>query len=304
MESDHDFSVNELKKALKEAGSPWEVKETRISSLSNEEKRLYLGATPPEHLDETSEHEVDHRSDFVLPRNYDLRNDNGKNFVTPPKDQNKCRSCVAFGAIGAVESTLKKQNNDPNYAIDISEAHLFFCIAHDLGKNCSTGWWPDAALNAFKSQGVVEEVCYPYMDGLAVKDCSGLKLTPGKAKYQVSSVVKLSSDAAIKDWIVNYGPATACFEVYSDFYYYGSGVYRHVSGEKDGIHCVPIVGYSDDEGCWICKNSWDEDRWGDKGFFKIAYGQCRIESLNGNYGAKGVTVSIIHAREQEHSVVK
>ena len=30
-------------------------------------------------------------------------------------------------------------------------------------------------------------------------------------------------------------------------------------------------------GCWIAKNSWGPS-WGDHGFFRIAYGQCAIES--------------------------
>jgi C1A family cysteine protease len=37
------------------------------------------------------------------------------------------------------------------------------------------------------------------------------------------------------------------------------------------------VGYDDPNGCWICKNSWNTT-WGEQGFFRIAYGECGIES--------------------------
>jgi hypothetical protein len=38
-----------------------------------------------------------------------------------------------------------------------------------------------------------------------------------------------------------------------------------------------VVGYDDDHGCWICKNSWGTG-WGEGGFFRIAYGQCGIDA--------------------------
>jgi len=43
-----------------------------------------------------------------------------------------------------------------------------------------------------------------------------------------------------------------------------------------GFHAVTVVGYDDEEGYWIAKNSWGTD-WGDAGWFKIAYGQCGID---------------------------
>jgi len=70
---------------------------------------------------------------------------------------------------------------------------------------------------------------------------------------------------------------SAALTVYNDFFSYSSGVYRHVSGEAAGGHCVCVVGYNDAGGYWICKNSWG-DGWGDDGFFRIAYGECGIDS--------------------------
>ncbi|MFP3952058.1 MAG: C1 family peptidase, partial [Candidatus Bathyarchaeia archaeon] len=72
------------------------------------------------------------------------------------------------------------------------------------------------------------------------------------------------------------GPVVAAFSVYTDFYNYESGIYRHTSGDYMGGHCVTIVGYNDVDGYWICKNSWGVD-WGEEGYFRIAYGECGIE---------------------------
>ena len=58
----------------------------------------------------------------------DWHNISGQNFVTPVKNQGGCGSCVAFGAVAAVESKVKILRG-ASYAIDLSEAHLFYCIA-------------------------------------------------------------------------------------------------------------------------------------------------------------------------------
>jgi hypothetical protein len=43
---------------------------------------------------------------------------------------------------------------------------------------------------------------------------------------------------------------------------------------------VSCVGYDDNQGCWICKNSWGTG-WGESGFFQIAYGQGKYPDGSG-----------------------
>lgn len=66
--------------------------------------------------------------------------------------------------------------------------------------------------------------------------------------------------------------------VMEDFGGYSGGIYEHEGPESEGDinHQVMIVGYNDDPGYWICKNSWGK-RWGERGFFRIFYGGCQIE---------------------------
>jgi hypothetical protein len=67
--------------------------------------------------------------------------------------------------------------------------------------------------------------------------------------------------------------------VFDDFQnFHGSDIYEH-PGSEQGYptnHLVTIIGYNDDPGYWICKNSWGTG-WGDNGWFKIAYDDCKIE---------------------------
>jgi hypothetical protein len=71
---------------------------------------------------------------------------------------------------------------------------------------------------------------------------------------------------------------------------YEEGTYEPGDPEYDTPfeknHCICIVGYEDDrnndqDGCWICKNSWGEE-WGMNGWFKIRYSDCQI-GMEGYY---------------------
>ncbi|HHF56404.1 MAG TPA: PKD domain-containing protein, partial [Thermoplasmatales archaeon] len=52
-------------------------------------------------------------------------------------------------------------------------------------------------------------------------------------------------------------------------------IYYHYYGKLRGYHAVVLVGYDDNEGYWICKNSWGYG--GLNGYFKIKYGECGID---------------------------
>jgi len=69
------------------------------------------------------------------------------------------------------------------------------------------------------------------------------------------------------------------FDVYSDFMNYKSGVYKHTTGYLEGGHAVKILGWGTEGGVnyWICANSWNTS-WGEQGYFRIAFGECGIDS--------------------------
>jgi C1A family cysteine protease len=271
-----------LQAAIDLADADWQAGVTSVSSLSDQEKRVLCGYVPGPGEASLEEQErlgsalynafqasVSNRIS-AYPAAYDLRTGG---FVTTVKNQANCGSCVAFGTIATIEATFRRQRNNANLAIDLSEAHLFYCYAKSKGFGCSTGWYPDQAME-FSKQGIVDEACYPYTPG--DQNCTLCSDWQNRL-VKISNYQKISNIAAMKDWIANHGALSACFTVYSDFYSYMGGVYSHVTGGIVGGHCVSIVGYDDNAGCWICKNSWGTG-FGEQGFFKIGYGQCGIES--------------------------
>ena len=61
--------------------------------------------------------------DTAIPSAYDLRNVDGKSYVTSIKNQNPWGTCWAHAAIGAMESNYLKKGGD---TLDLSEMHLAY----------------------------------------------------------------------------------------------------------------------------------------------------------------------------------
>ena len=205
---------------------------------------------------------------------FDLRQVSGGGYITPVKDQGNCGSCVAFGSTAAVEGTLRWQTRDPNLAVDLSEAQLFYCIAvAQQGRTCASGWFGSAALDAYRDIGIADNACFPYIAGnTACSPCANSKSRLTK----ITGWHTLTTAADMKAWLSTRGPLVTRLSVYDDFMHYTGGVYSPTSTTFLGGHCVCAVGYDDTNQCWICKNSWGTG-WGESGFFRIAYGQCGID---------------------------
>ena len=209
-----------------------------------------------------------------LPTSFDWRNVGGKNYITAVRDQADCGSCVAFGCLAAVEAGIRISRKNPGLDVDLSEADLFYCHVGVSGGNCHNGWRVTLALTCLLNSGTVDEKCFPYTPGdQACSKCADWQQRITK----IHNWHALTTPGAMKDWIANHGPVVTTFSVYEDFDSYQSGIYHHVQGAFRGGHAVCCVGYNETERFWICKNSW-RSGWGEKGFFRIAYGQVGIDA--------------------------
>lgn len=72
---------------------------------------------------------IDTQEGMSLPESFDLRNVDGKNYVTPVKSQGRWGTCWSFGSIAACESSIlyelsEKTGLSPdNFDVDLSELH-------------------------------------------------------------------------------------------------------------------------------------------------------------------------------------
>ncbi|MFH1424108.1 MAG: C1 family peptidase [archaeon] len=208
-----------------------------------------------------------------LPSEFDWRNYNGQNWNTPVKSQNGCGSCWAFAALASIEAKIKIARNDSNFNVDLSEQELVSdCL---LGHNCSGGW-SDNALEYVRTQGITDESCTPYIySNSACSRCPAYD----RRQWHIDSWGSVP-DSQIKEYIIAEGPLTTYLYMQSNNY--SNEIYRceNVTTYNENVgHGVSLVGYNDTGGYWIAKNSWGTS-WQDNGYFKIAYGNCRINEYN------------------------
>lgn len=271
--------MKDILKAIKEQKLEWEAGETSLSGLGENARKAYLGLQVDEdELQATAAaikaQEAMHafEADFLLPSQVDWRNKQG-DWTTPVKNQAGCGSCVSFGVCGTLEARMNIACRNPNLDQDLSEAHLFFC---GCGNCCGNGWNFAPALDFCKNTGVGLEAGFPYSDN--DQPCK-----QGISPFiKISGWTKLLTMADRKRVLSEKGPVVGGMAVYSDFYSYRSGVYKPTTENLAGYHAICVVGYNDEQECWICKNSWGPS-WGDGGWFKIGYGECGMDTSFGFY---------------------
>lgn len=213
-----------------------------------------------------------------VPSSFDWRHYEGKDWTTRIKDQGMCGSCYAFGIYSAMESCIKIKSNKPNLYIDLSEQFMVSCGTNWMGGifGCE-GAYLSSILDFIEIFGAIPESCLPYTSGNGfLPPCSDKCQDWEDFIYEIDGWGSVfPSQSSLKNALIQYGPLTTGMEIYENFLTYSNGIYNP-TGDFLGYHLVSIVGYNDDPGYWVCKNSWGRD-WGENGWFRIKYDVCEIE---------------------------
>lgn len=226
---------------------------------------LSAGAQEKRYADET----------LVLPSSFSWRDINGVDFTTPIRNQNPYPSCESFALVAAVETMVQFQVGFP-FNCDLSEAHLFFFS----GGNIIWGSYPENDTKFLKDYGVPDEVCWPYPHDLYQYPLNTTSPDWQDRTVKITDWSYLPADpVAIKTALLTNGPVPSYFLVYDDFVYFKKGIYQHRWGNTRGAHYMAIVGYNDDPGYWIVKNSWGTN-FQEDGWVNIKYGECGIGTIN------------------------
>ncbi|MFN7903955.1 MAG: C1 family peptidase [Pseudobdellovibrionaceae bacterium] len=262
-------NVEDLNQKLQQRGAGWTAKQTWLNQLTKAEAKKLMGLR--ENIGSEVEFEIEQTMTSRLPETVDWRNKENQNWISPIANQANCGSCVAFAAIGVLESQLNISSVLPNLNMRLSTQNLFACG----GGYCDRGWYPSAAASYLMKKGVVDEACHPYVSGATGKDvkCTASCADTNKRLFKISGFSTPSRGAtniaAVKQALQK-GPLMTTLTVYADFMVYAGGVYKHTTGEQMGGHAVSIVGYDDKEQAFIIRNSWGKE-WGEDGFGKVAY---------------------------------
>jgi hypothetical protein len=252
------LTLERLRDSLRARGARWSAASNGIASLPRDRRERYLGYVPGADeltLDErervaraTRAHATAAASPHAA---VDLRSTNGKSFVGPIRDQSGMPACVAFAIDAAVEGTLRLATGDPG--LSIRSPALVHALA---ATTCPT-----------------ELLHWMCRERIALRVLGAAK----PAQVRLHEWVHLVAADAMKAWITQRGPLIAAVAVHEDFYGYFNGVYHHIAGPLEGGHCVTVVGFDDAAGYWIAQNSWGT-RWGEDGWFRIAYGERGIDA--------------------------
>jgi C1A family cysteine protease len=160
----------------------------------------------------------------------------------------------------------------------LSPQELLSC---DVSNQGCKGGHLNNALDYIKSNGLVDEACFPYKADSDVK-CETMCAEPKRER--IDGFCLLYGEDDIKREILKNGPVIATTQIYSDFLTYKSGVYH--KGEEvpkfSGMHAVKLIGWGVENGSenepnkgnkyWIVENSWGSD-WGEKGYARVSTNQ-------------------------------
>eukprot|EP00127_Corallochytrium_limacisporum_P001074 Clim_evm12s37 gene=Clim_evmTU12s37 len=254
-----------------------------------------------------------------LPKNFDWRDVDGTNYVSPVRDQGQCGSCYTFASMAMLESRVRIQSENRLTPV-FSAQEAMDC--NTFGQGCAGGYPFEVAGRYAHDFGIVEEHCAPYTatDGTCAwkdlskegRDAQAAYASPDCPRWRtdefgyVGDFFGGSNEVLMMYELYHHGPITVGFEVHADLRLYSSGLYHHTGilpdakANGNGLkalydrpifnpketmnHAVTIVGYGIEkqtgERYWTVKNSWGE-KWGDHGYFKIRRGtdECGIESL-------------------------
>lgn len=101
----------------KKEGQPY-LNPLYVSYLElDEEKQKEQGQIPVAVIIDFIEEKQDIYGADEIPDSYDLRNVNGKNYITPVRDQGRLGLCWSFATMGSFESYLLKTSNTPYNAV-------------------------------------------------------------------------------------------------------------------------------------------------------------------------------------------
>jgi cathepsin C len=221
-----------------------------------------------------------------LPDRFDWRDVSGDSYVSPVRNQGGCGSCYAFSSMGMLEARYRLLTNNTKQPV-FSPQDVVSCSEYAQG--CEGGFPYLIAGKYGEDFGVVEETCYPYRaHDSTCREGDNCIRYHSTNYYYVGGYYGACSEEGMRAELVQNGPMSVSFEVYSDFQHYRGGIYRH-TGLEDKFnpweitnHAVLLVGYGEELGTkfWIVKNSWGET-WGEKGYFRIMRGvdETSIESM-------------------------
>jgi cathepsin L len=247
--------------------------------------------------------------------------------ITNMQNQNPCGSCWDFGALAGYESSYQIRNGEK---LDLSEQQVLDC--GNVG-SCKGGWhtkvW-DYMSNTgvvgesdYTSYSAVKNASCTLNSNL-----KGYKMVTWA--YVTEDTIpdtpnqRMPTTQELKEALVEYGPLAVTLLATSEFSGYTGGVFEEwrsagntyydswnkktFTVEGDGLmtgiddngkkyyavnHVVTLIGWDDNQGAWLIKNSWGNG-WGEEGGFGTEKGYAWVKYNTDNIGYAAAWVKASH----------
>jgi cathepsin L len=182
--------------------------------------------------------------------------------------------------VGAYEGNYLKINGGAATSNDASERHAQICSG---GGDCGGGF----AYKVFewmvsKNKNLANETSYPDNGTNGTCPTGAISTNYYAVAWGVvdpsGDIGKIAPVDKIKEAICKYGPIAASVNATALFQNYTNGTFFETAsnyGSPSSNHAIVLVGWDDDKGAWLMKNSWGTG-WGEDGYMWIKYNSNNI----------------------------
>jgi len=226
-----------------------------------------------------------------LPEAYSWTDVDGVDWLMPVRNQSRCGSCAAFGITSMLEIRVKQDLGAPTLEIDLSDSHCLTCS----GGSCDEGITLAQGISTLMNRGLPTEHCAPYTEAVGPvgdvtltacdEGCNGRE----RGRVYLRDVERISfangepldEQVHIMKEALLESPLLVRMTVWEDFHSYLSGVYEPLDPDPEtarAFHALLLVGYSDERGAWLARNSWGPG-WGLDGYLWLAYGASESHEI-------------------------
>lgn len=258
-----------------------------------------------------------------LPSKFDLRDINGRCYISPIRDQGETGMCQNFAAAVAAEASYNRHNNlyDENCCI---LSPMYMRWVYSGGSDTDMGLYHGLTksgvpwLGPTGQEGTCREEDFPFVSFL--DQMGGNSIPPSIQRESAKAAPRITfrrcglvypynyweTVNSIKRAIFKYGAVAGGIFNCSAFRAYRSGVYEDTwiyptklpYFDNMSNHAIALVGWDDNPpeggngGCWILRNSWGRS-WGENGYMRIRYFSAGVNCHNAYLEAESPDVGTL-----------
>ena len=185
-----------------------------------------------------------------------------------------CSNCWAFATIDAMQmsrrlSAIRLGKTGFDETLRPSVRQLISCMNPPITDFCAENWHGDS-FTFLMTKGLPLGGASKYGDEKFGWKCNAEKFVKALTwDYVSAKPPEIAATEDIKRAVVTYGAVASVMKLDQCIGLYGGGIFNEEQ-TRGGNHIVLIIGWDDEKGAWLVKNSYGKT-WGENGFAWIKY---------------------------------